>query len=590
MKTTILTPLALGAFSLTILTTAFAQSTWDGGGVGTNWSTVANWAGDTLPASGADVTFGTAFTSGTSITLGTNRIVGLLTFDSGANVIALGGSTLTVNTGIVRTATTTANSAINSALSLPGNITINNNSGGTVTLGAAITGVGNIALATTSGTAISLSLSGSNTGWSGGLTLTGSAAANSSVNVNAASALGTGDITWLAGTNGPNVTLNADTNYTLANNFIVNGERIINPYNVSGGLGKTIAFNGNITGSAGSTIRFIPRQTNITGAITELNGTNTNADSASRIVFYGSTNDTTQARGNTYVIGNAAALNWGRAILGQTATAQDEVAVLYKDGITISRLMELNETDAGAATMGVYGTNANATQSGGILLNNFGGAFSKAFRLSADSGSTFTVSGAMTTTNAADTLNVEKIGVGTVNLTSASGNSYTGTTTVTTGTLLISNTTGSGTGTGAVTVSSGAAIGGDGTIGGNLTLSNGAKFVFDLNDTPLNVSGTFALSNTFGVDDLVTSSLGAIDWSTVGDGTYTLLGTSFAFNAGNIENFGLANAFSSGGKQMYFANGSLDLVVVPEPSTAAMLTLSLLLTVAVIARRRRTND
>jgi hypothetical protein len=80
--------------------------------------------------------------------------------------------------------------------------------------------------------------------------------------------------------------------------------------------------------------------------------------------------------------------------------------------------------------------------------------------------------------------------------------------------------------------------------------------------------------------------LGAIDWSTVSVGTYTLLGTSFSFNSGNIENFGLANAFASGGKLMYFENGSLDLVVaIPEPTTSLLLAGSL--TVLMAFRRRR---
>jgi autotransporter-associated beta strand protein len=175
-----------------------------------------------------------------------------------------------------------------------------------------------------------------------------------------------------------------------------------------------------------------------------------------------------------------------------------------------------------------------------------------------------------------------KTGSGTQTLSGT--NTYTGATTVSAGTLLLSSTGSIAAGS-AVTVQTGAAIGGDGTISGNLTLASGAKFVFDLNDNPLTVGGTFALDSTFGVDDLVTSSLGVIDWSTVAVGTYTLIGTSLVFNSGNIENFGLGNAYSSGGKQMYFANGSLDLVVVPEPATWLLLAGSL--TVLMASRRRR---
>jgi autotransporter-associated beta strand protein len=62
---------------------------------------------------------------------------------------------------------------------------------------------------------------------------------------------------------------------------------------------------------------------------------------------------------------------------------------------------------------------------------------------------------------------LSKAGAGTLTLTNA--NTYTGGTTVSAGTLLVSNTTGSGTGTGAVTVSAGATLGGTGTIAGTVT-------------------------------------------------------------------------------------------------------------------------
>jgi autotransporter-associated beta strand protein len=176
-------------------------------------------------------------------------------------------------------------------------------------------------------------------------------------------------------------------------------------------------------------------------------------------------------------------------------------------------------------------------------------------------------------------------------LTLSRSNSYTGTTTVSAGTLLVSSTGTLASGS-AVTVASNAAIGGDGTIGGTLTLSNGAKSVFDLNNTPLTVSGTFALNNSFGVASLVTSSLVAIDWSTVNTGTYQFLGTTFAFDATTISNYGIGNALTTGGKQVYFTSGSnlLDVVVaVPEPATWALLAFSLT-TVMVLRRRRRRNS
>jgi autotransporter-associated beta strand protein len=81
-------------------------------------------------------------------------------------------------------------------------------------------------------------------------------------------------------------------------------------------------------------------------------------------------------------------------------------------------------------------------------------------------------------------------GAGTVVLSNAAGNTYSGGTTVSSGTLLadggtvtrnasniVTATSGSSTGSGAVEVKSGATLGGSGVIGGNLKLDSGANFL-----------------------------------------------------------------------------------------------------------------
>ncbi|MDZ4848114.1 MAG: autotransporter-associated beta strand repeat-containing protein [Pirellulaceae bacterium] len=67
---------------------------------------------------------------------------------------------------------------------------------------------------------------------------------------------------------------------------------------------------------------------------------------------------------------------------------------------------------------------------------------------------------------------LNKQGVGSLVLTNS--NTYTGTTTISNGTLLVNNTIGSGTGTGAVTVQTGAVLGGSGSIAGNTTFQSGS--------------------------------------------------------------------------------------------------------------------
>jgi autotransporter-associated beta strand protein len=66
-----------------------------------------------------------------------------------------------------------------------------------------------------------------------------------------------------------------------------------------------------------------------------------------------------------------------------------------------------------------------------------------------------------------------KMGSGTFTLARSAGNTYTGTTTVSGGTLLVNNSTGSGTGTNSVVVNSGAVLGGTGKISGAVTVNSG---------------------------------------------------------------------------------------------------------------------
>jgi autotransporter-associated beta strand protein len=170
-----------------------------------------------------------------------------------------------------------------------------------------------------------------------------------------------------------------------------------------------------------------------------------------------------------------------------------------------------------------------------------------------------------------------------------SANTYTGNTTVSAGTLLINGSTAAAS---TVIVGAGAVIGGNGTINGDLSLANGAFVAFDPNFT-LTLGGFVVGDPSFGVASLRNLSGGALDWDTIDVGTYTLitgvnLGPTY-FNDTNISNFGFSNALTGlgtgGTKSAYFQNGSLQLVVIPEPTTWALLAGSL--TALVIFRRRR---
>jgi hypothetical protein len=71
-------------------------------------------------------------------------------------------------------------------------------------------------------------------------------------------------------------------------------------------------------------------------------------------------------------------------------------------------------------------------------------------------------------------------------------------------------------------------------------------------------------------------------------GTYTLINGLADIDITNLNNFGEGNAFDLGeGKSAYFTEGSLQVNVVPEPSTYALLALSGLALAGYAARHRR---
>jgi autotransporter-associated beta strand protein len=196
---------------------------------------------------------------------------------------------------------------------------------------------------------------------------------------------------------------------------------------------------------------------------------------------------------------------------------------------------------------------------------------------------TSTFSGIISDGGASKYVAITKTGTGTLTLSGA--NTYTRNTTVSAGTLLISGSTSASS---AVSVASNARIGGAGTIGGSLSLLNGASFVLSLAG-PLTVTGAVTLDNNFSIASLVTSTGGAVDWTSVAEGTYTLIASSSTFS--NIQNFGPLHAANiGGGKSAYFQQGSLQLVVVPEPNTCLLFGIGMAFTLLRIRSKNRRND
>jgi len=150
-----------------------------------------------------------------------------------------------------------------------------------------------------------------------------------------------------------------------------------------------------------------------------------------------------------------------------------------------------------------------------------------------------------------------------VTLTLSEANTYLGTTVVRAGTLLVNNATGSGTGSNTVTVNQNAAIGGHGTIGGNLLLYSGAKFVFST-DSTLHVNGSVTCT-LLKISDMLGLA------AHVPNGKYRQIQGGVTTNG--LDNLGGENAVKlDDDTYAYFTveNNDLYVVVTANPLSAAL--------------------
>ena len=262
----------------------------------------------------------------------------------------------------------------------------------------------------------------------------------------------------------------------------------------------------------------------------------------------------------------AANLVLDRATLRHAGASNSSTDRLFTIGANGAKL---ESTGAGAVTYG-SGGGANVTTGTGARVLTLGGAST-----AANTVSSILANGGTTS----DILSLVKTDAGTWVLGGA--NTYTGTTAVLAGTLLVNGNQSAAIG--AISVATSAVLGGSGTMGGNVAFGSGALFAFSA-AAPLAVSGsvTFASAATFGVGSLSGFS------SSVADATYPLIAGNV--NLTGLANFGSSNAYDLGsGKTAYFealSPSGLSLVVVPEPTSIAA-GLAAFGVAAFLLRRRR---
>lgn len=269
---------------------------WDGATGDGQWATSNNWDPNILPAAGADLLFNNTYaTSAQTIDTGANRTVRSLSFDA-PFAYTLNNNTITFNAGAVPGFTGIAVSqtrgaadhAINSNLALANDITLRNNSAGTLSLTGSIAMGNNDTVFDGSGTtAVSGAISGSSSSSvtkndSGTLLLNaantyggGTTISAGTVSTNNNSGLGTGALTLAGGT------LSSTANNTLANATTLTGNATVSDITLSGsftqsGANRTLTLNnatlsGAVALSNNSTNRTLTVNTD-TGASSTISG------------------------------------------------------------------------------------------------------------------------------------------------------------------------------------------------------------------------------------------------------------------------------------------------------------------------------
>lgn len=372
--------------------------------------------------------------------------------------------------------------------------------------------------------------------------------------------------------------------------------------------------NGNITkstNSSGMTLLVGGTSTSNTASYT-LGGNNT-----------GLTGVATVTRG-TLVLNNTNALVGATSVTvanANSGTADTAAILIGTAGVTINKAITfstLGTDTTDIRSIGGSNTSGTATYSGTITTDAFAASGTGAsLRVTSATGGTVDFSGNITDGSASVALLLN--GSGTVRFTRAAGMNYDGGTTVSSGSFLVNNTTGSGTGTGAVLVGSTATLGGSGIIAGNTTLASGSFLAagsasgatgtltfngsLDISGLASGTGGLLFDLGATGSSDKISLSAGALSIGTgalnfndfafiavsgFGAGTYTLFETSTSIVGtlgssltGTIS--GLDAAISLSGNSVI-----LTVTAIPESSSfAAMLGVAAIGAAALPRRQRR---
>jgi autotransporter-associated beta strand protein len=207
-------------------------STWDGGGSDSNWSTAANWVGDTAPSAGFDLIFtGSANTSPVNDLAAGTDFTGL-NFAGGATSYTLTGNAIGISNFVRNTSVNPQ--SVNLPLELNGPLTLDALNS-TLSIGGAISGPHGI---TKTGNRVDLTANNSYTG--------DTAITTGTLSIGDGDVTGsidpTGTVSFGAGTT-TRLEINRSDDTTLGNPIITGGRA-----NIAAVNGQTVTLSGPITG------------------------------------------------------------------------------------------------------------------------------------------------------------------------------------------------------------------------------------------------------------------------------------------------------------------------------------------------------
>ncbi|MBD2839311.1 DUF4347 domain-containing protein [Pseudomonas sp. JM0905a] len=474
-------------------------------------------------------------TAGTSITAGTLSI---------ANDDYLSSGTITLNGG---TLAITGATTIDNAIALASAAAISTSANATVS--GTISGSGTL---TKSG-ASTLTLSGSNTHsgavnlTAGGLTLSGgSALGNSSA------------VTQSAGT-----TLTVSTAETIGS-LAGTGSVVLNATLTTGGDNTSTSYAGVISGSGFGITKQGSGTLTLTGNSSYTGATNVSAGGLTLNRVGGALDDDTSvtvASGATLTVAADETIDAlsgaGTVALGTSALTIgiNGTSSTFSGGITGSGTLTLD----GGGTFTLSGTNSgqswgmqvlsggtvsiagDANLGSGTLQLNDGtlavtsaGTVDNAITLGASAGSVSVGSGLAVSLSGAISGGGALTKTGSGTLTLSGGNNYSGTTTVSAGTLSVNGST-----TSATTVASGATLAGSGILGGNVTVQSGGTLSPGNSAGTLTVNGNLQMNagSTLAVEINGTTAGTQYDQVVV-NGTVNVSGATLAVTHGYAPGFG----------------------------------------------------